>query len=309
MKCNQSKDIISVQLEVLVDGVPANGLESNQVRAKVLSIDKQPLANQRVVFSIKEGSALFKENQLALYAVETDRFGQALADVTNTIAEDVVLTCSVISASEIQAIETLLFTEVHEKFKIKSVQTLNHSLFVGEPTVVWTGASFEIITEGGTGSANWQVVSQQEYIHIQNGLHGSVIVEIVGPFIGECKIIGRDETTEEEIEYRFSVGHYLFNYRDVKPLSEAISNAPDNKLVPKEVLNSLYAQWGSMLDYTGWTNHILEYWTNQYSMIENDATVFDISTGLSRKISTLTPEGAEIERGYVYMISEDWPQD
>lgn len=261
-------------LDVMVNNAKANGVAKNQLQALVRSkTTMTPVSGVTCSFSAPGGSAKF-DNGSKAYTAQTDVTGVCNAYLTDTTVESVAVSVT-IPGNQTQT-QAISFTG-GDPLTITEVSTLNDKQFsLGNPTVAWIGAEFRIMFSGGSGEVDWAV--DNSGIAVQSNLRGGVILRFADYADAGIKytVTGTDKNTREMITYSFFLEDFYVSFGSVESLEVLYAAGGTHYLPSPEQLHNLYAQWGKMSNYEGWTDKKSVYWTNAFDLILK-ATVVNIT--------------------------------
>lgn len=262
-----------LDLNVIVDNAKANGVAKNQLQAVVRSrTTMQPVSGVTCSFSATGGSAKF-DNGSKVYTAQTDTTGVCNAYLTDTTPESVAVVVT-IPGNQTRT-QAITFTG-GDPLTITEVSTLTDKQFsLGNPTVAWIGAEFRIMFSGGSGEVDWTV--DNSGLAVQSNLRGGVIFKFDNYADAGIRytLTGTDRHTKEIITYRFLLEDYYVAFGSSESI-EILNLAGDTHYLPSPAqLHNLYAQWGVMSNYSGWTDKTSVYWTNSFDLLVK-ATVVNI---------------------------------
>lgn len=144
----------TVAFVVKNDGAFADGKASNSITFTLQDSETgEALRNTRLVCIIK-GQAIFTENKATLYSATTNNEGEVTVHLVSEVERLISVSCFLASSPANVLNADVCFVKPLEVFKINEIKTLNHTLYYGEPSIVWTGASFLITTRGGSGEVS-----------------------------------------------------------------------------------------------------------------------------------------------------------
>jgi hypothetical protein len=273
---NATPDDNELTLNVLVDNAKANGIEKNQVQALVRSKSSlQPVPNVTCYFTVPAGSAKF-DNGSKAYTSQTDVTGVCNAYLTDTSVEAVAVTAT-IPGNQTQ-IQTVTFTG-GDPLRITQAATLTGKPFTSEaPTTAWIGAEFQILFSGGSGTVDWSVNNTGLAVQDASSYEKVILKFAETAETGiRYTVTGTDRITGEVVTYTFLLNDFYVSFGSVETL-DVIWTAGNAKYLPSPTqLHNLYAEWGSMSDYGGWTEKDDVYWTDSFDLVVK-ATVVNVST-------------------------------
>lgn len=273
------------------DGAVADGKASNSITFSVQDSETgEALRNNRLVCIIK-GQAIFTENKATLYSATTNNQGEVTVHVISEAVGLVNVSCFLANSPANVLNADVSFVKPLDAFQIHEIKTLNHTLYYGEPSVVWTGASFVITTRGGSGEVIWSVLDNVNDIELQATPDGAAQITVKAPFIGSRRVEGVDAQTQERIVYQFMVRNFVELVSQEGSLESVLIDA-NKQLLSKEIFSSLYQQWGNLASYEGWLPS--NYWVDQYSIEANTAQVFNSKTGITTKQAILVNDVAKL---------------
>ncbi len=288
---------LTAELTKVRDNASANGKDANRVS---LSITRggQPAEGIRVVFNV-DGNAIFVNNRSGVYSAESDSHGLITLDFIDELVENVNLTSFIVEQKEETFSAEFNFVAAQGDFKIDRVQTKNQTLYYNEPTIIWDGASFILMTSCGSGEVTWEISGEdREGIRLESDEYGSAEVTAISAFVGVRSITARDKSTGETATHAFNITHYIEPGAEKITLLDAVQNKENNPLLPKSALRMLYDQWGDLSSYNGWLPNTF-YWSDEYKLSANTAWSFNDSTGIFVEDSYQS-FGVPSEQGYVY---------
>lgn len=262
-------------LSVVVNNAKANGVDKNQLQALVQSkTTLLPVSGITCSFSAPAGNAKF-DNGGKTYITTTDNSGVCNAYLTDTIAESIPVTVT-IPPSQTQ-IQTVTFT-AGDVLRITEVSTLNNKQFSpNRPSTAWVGAQFQILIRGGSGVIDWSVNNAGLSVHTL--LRDGVILEFTG--VAEVNqlytVTGKDKKSGEIVTYSFTLNDYYVSFGSVQFIEGLLASGDSNYLPSANQLHTLYAQWGTMSQYKGWTEKTTTYWTSEFNVLTVSKLV-DITT-------------------------------
>lgn len=292
---------LTLRLEKVKNNAVSDGKDINTVGLYIESKDA-PVANIRVVFEV-DGAAIFVNSRAGVYATSSNQDGFVEVSFTSTQIEHVELSCFIVEDKQNVVFTDFDFIKIRDIFKIERVQSRNQTLYYGEPTIIWEGASILLHTSGGSGEVEWSVGDEKKNnISLVSDDYGSAEATAVSYFTGSCEIIAKDKVTGETSNHIFDVHNYLYPTKTKTGLQEVIQDK-DKKLLSKSTLKSLYEQWGDLSTYSEWLPNT-PYWTSEYNLIGNKVTVMNSSTGIFVEESFIN-YGEIIVQGLVYSKSED----
>lgn len=290
---NSENNNLSLQLSIITNLAIADGRRQNRAQLKIEK-EGAPAKDVRVVLDL-DGSAVFTSSMSGIYTLSTGEDGTITVDFVDTVAETVTLICFPVEEKQNIVSEVFEFLAESKVLKIDKVQTKNHSLYFGEPNIMWDGASFFINVIGGSGSLTWAIKEGEEQaIKLRSDDFGSAEVIAVSPFTGSRSITATDKVTGETVTHTFTVTDYLSLSTEKHTLSEVLEHDAQ-RLLSRSKFADLYEQWGKLSDYPGWLPDTL-YWTNEYQIDTGMATYFNSTTGIFTQSSFII-SGAEIEQG------------
>lgn len=265
-----------LNLSVITNNAKANGVDKNQVQAVVTSEKNlQPVPGITCSFSVAGGSAEFN-NGSKNYIGTTDAGGVCNAYLTDTTAESVAVTASI--PEGVTQTQTVTFTG-GDVLRITQAATLTGKPFTSEaPTTAWIGAEFQILFSGGSGVVDWTVNNTGLAVQDESSYEKVILKFAETAETGiRYTVTGTDRNTGEVVTYSFRLEDFYVSFGSVETL-DILWAAGDTKYLPSPAqLHNLYAEWGSMSDYGGWTEKTDVYWTNSFDLLVK-ATVVNIST-------------------------------
>lgn len=291
---------LTIRLEKVKDNAVSDSTDINTV-ALYIERNEAPVANIRVVFEVG-GSAIFVNSKAGVYATSSDQDGFIEVSFTNNQIEKVELSCFVVEDKQIVVFTEFNFIEIREIFRIDRVQSKNQTLYYGEPTYIWDGASILLHTSGGSGEVEWSVSDAlKNNVSLVGDDYGSAEATAVSYFTGDCEIIAKDKVTGETSNHIFDIHKYIYPGKTKIGLTEILLDK-DKELLSKSMLKSLYDQWGDLSTYSEWLPDTA-YWTGEYNLIGVTATLMNSSTGIFVEESFIN-YGESILHGQVYSKSE-----
>lgn len=262
-------------LDVIVDNAKANGVDKNQLQAVVRSkTTMQPVPGVTCSFLAQGGSAKFDDGS-KIYTAETDVIGVCNAYLTDTTVESVAVTVT-IPGNQTRT-QAITFTG-GDPLTITEVSTLTDKQFsLSNPTVAWIGAEFRIMFSGGSGVVDWSI--DNPGLAVQSNLRGGVILKFSDYADAGTKytVTGTDKNTKEMVKYSFLLEDFYVSFGSVESLEVLYLAGVTHYLPSPKQLHNLYAQWGVMSNYNGWTDKTSVYWTNSFDLLVK-AAVVDVTT-------------------------------
>lgn len=255
-----------VALTIKANNAPADGKSLNTVSVVCIdSTDFSPARGLNVVFTVISlgGTAFINESQTTIYPTTTDGIGMAVANIADTVAEDIIIRCHVTSDTTSQDTKTITFREMTEKFTIINATNSNHTFLREEPSIGWAGAEFTIHTRGGSRNISWNIENIISEVTVRGNADGSADVLIKEDPRREVRIIATDTITAESVIYSFFLRDFVRSDRQKYKFSEAEDDY-GNYLLPVATYERLFAQWGNLGSYFIWSTAVDEtYWTNE----------------------------------------------
>jgi len=287
-----------IDLFVSKNNAQANAVEFNYVEATV-TVDGEPAAHQKVICQV-DGNAYFFGHGNNLVAEYTDGGGKIRLKVLNNFPEDNNIFFFVYGDRPSAVSAELNFIPIREKFSIASIKTKNRTLFHGEPSIIWEGAGFEIITSGGSGQFSWSFEGESEGVAISANQFGDAFITAVAPFVGKRTVKILDEITQEVLTHTFQVNYFLDVSPDLVPLEKILLQG-DEHLLNRTLITILFEQWGNLGEYIGWNSKV-PYWTRSHDEVAtNSAEVFNPVTGIYTTVKVVENDIPK-ELGFVSII-------
>ncbi|EKT61991.1 hypothetical protein OOA_08871 [Providencia burhodogranariea DSM 19968] len=267
-----------VALTIKVNNAPADGKSLNTVSVVCIdSTDFSPARGLNVVFTVISlgGTAFINESQTTIYPTTTDGIGMAVANIADTVAEDVIIRCHVTSDTASENTKTITFREMTDNFTIINATNSNHTFLREEPSIAWAGAEFTIHTRGGSRNISWNIENIISEVTVRGNADGSADVLIKEDPRREVRIIAKDDITDELVVYSFFLRDFVRSDRQKYKFSEAEDDY-GNYLLPVATYERLFTQWGNLSSYFIWSTAVDEtYWTNERARTREEELLED----------------------------------
>lgn len=278
-----NEPMIYIKVNIVKNNAAANGSETNIVIATTEDANGNIIGNIDVVFKT-DGNALFRENQLPTYRVTTDAEGLATVNIINDSEKNEINTVSicVFNNPEQSKKVNVKFHKTYKKFEISSVININHTLESNQPTIAWAGASFSIVTHGGSEDISWAIQGEESGIILTTDGKKIATVEIVNEPRGPRLLVCEDNITGEFLIYTFEIKYFLLHSEHPNKYRFILEEMPAIKMQDRIIYNELFKQWGKMSSYIGWGMDE-EYWTSEHNNLF--ARVYNLDTGRDREIA------------------------
>ncbi|MGR3801643.1 inverse autotransporter beta domain-containing protein [Edwardsiella anguillarum] len=207
--------ILSGNLTLLRDNAKADGVDKNQVRARVTNAAGTPLSHQRVVFSADNGATL-EETQ-----VTTGEDGVAEVSLSST-AVGVSRVSATLSNNRQSALDTHFVP--NDRFTAVMVNGARFDASAGFPTTGFANAKFLLEINGDSAQNadyEWRS-SASEWVMVDSGGYVQFLAEPTAR--QEVTITARSKRYGHDVSYRFTVSRWFIS-NGIEYISSAAADA------------------------------------------------------------------------------------
>jgi len=267
---------------IVKDKVPADGKSVCTIKVNVSDGGFNPVAGEPIRVLLT-GGGLTAGNELPGGTFFTNGHGTVVLDIIKKQEGEVTAQIVLVRDMSITAVETVEFIQDGGEFKIRAVINRNRAFStIGEPTIAWNGATFEISVQGGSESRDniWRVIKSAAEVSVDGNANGDGVVTIKNNTREDCIIQCTDPKTKQTLEYRFNIRTLVAGTTQYLTPGTAFENYRDNLLRPDECEN-LFKQWGNLLNYAKWNIDDL-YWTRSLGALSG--TAYDFKIGLAKEL-------------------------
>ena len=245
-------------LEVIKNNARPDSEDYNTVKAVVVDESGQPASDIVVLFN-SSGNARFSNGNI-IFRETTDVAGVCLANITDSSSESVSISAQA-AGTDVKYVE-ITFTNIDKELEIQSVNNENGIFPENKFDTAWVGATFTIVTSGGSGDLSWTVSGGSGLAITQEGGNFAAFTFRSADLNTDYLIVGKDKITLEEISYNFTLSEFVLAWLSEINAVDLFLAGDVKKLRSKDTLLKIYQQWGNISSYNSGLN---DFWTDNFS--------------------------------------------